>query len=93
MTEKNFYEINNLKQKSRNKIISIIKIKITIFYILTFLFLAFYWYAIACFCSVYEDTQITFIKDSVLSFAFGLLLPFILYIFMAVFKLITAKEY
>ena len=94
-TDKYFYEIKKLKMNSVNKIndiIKCIKIKITSFFIFSFLILIFYWYAVACFCSVYENTQIIFIKDSITSFAIGLLYPFILYIFLAVYKLITSKK-
>ena len=95
LTEKYFYEIKKIKLDSRDKIIDIIKcikIKIATFFIFTFLMFIFYWYTIACFCSVYENTQIIFIEDSISSFALGLLYPFILYIFLAVYKLMTLKK-
>ena len=52
---------------------------------------AFYWYAIACFCAVYHNTQMAFIKDSILSFILGLLYPFILYLFPATLRIISLK--
>ena len=51
----------------------------------------FYWYAITCFCDIYENTQIAFIKDSLSSFAFGLLYPFVLYFFPVTFRMIALK--
>ena len=53
--------------------------------------IAFYWYAIACFCAVYVNTQSAFIKDSLCSFGFDLLYPFLLYLFPAVLRLISLR--
>ncbi len=95
LTEKHYYEIQKFKLISKDKIVSIInciKIKIITFFIFTFLMFCFYWYSIACFCSVYENTQIVYIKDSITSFALGLLYPFILYLVPTVYKLINQNK-
>ena len=95
LTEKHYYEIKKLKENIEYKtksIVNCIKVKIIIFFVFTFLMLIFYWYTIACFCSVYENTQIIFIKDSISSFALGLLYPFLLYLALAVFKFITSNK-
>ena len=72
--------------------IKCIKIKITFFFIFTFLMYIFFWYTITCFCSIYENTQIIFIKDSFSSFALGLVYPFFLYLALALFKFITSNK-
>ena len=51
----------------------------------------FYWYTIACFCAVYTNTQITFIKDSILSFILGLLSPFIIYLIPVSLRIISLR--
>ena len=94
LTDKHFYQIKALASSSKGKVFQIIKcvkIKITFFFIFTFFMFAFYWYSIACFCSVYENTQSAFIKDSISSFVLGLLYPFILYLFPAIFRIIALK--
>ena len=94
MTDKYFYEIKNLESDSRYevfKIIKCVKIRITFYFIFTCIMFAFYWYAIACFCAVYVNTQNAFIKDSLSSFALGLLYPFILYLIPAVLRLIALR--
>ena len=94
LTDKHFYQIKNLSESSKYKIFPIIKcikMKITFFYVFTFIMFAFYWYAVACFCAVYENTQIAFIKDSFCSFGLGLLYPFVLYLFPAVLRLIALR--
>ena len=95
LTEKHYHEIKKYKENDKDKIINVIKcikLKITTFFIFTFLMFCFYWYAVACFCSVYKNTQIIFIKDSISSFALGLLYPFLLYLTLAVFKYLTSKR-
>ena len=94
LTDKHFYEIKSLKKNEKNKMLSIVqcvKQKVTFFYIITFLMFAFYWYSIACFCAVYRNTQIAFIRNSLSSFALGLLYPFILYFFPAVLRIISLR--
>ena len=51
----------------------------------------FYWYIITCFCSVYENTQTAFLKDSFLSFGLGLLYPFPLYLLPSALRLLSIK--
>ena len=84
MTDILYYDIKRLKKDAINKskvlsIINCIKYKIIGFYIFTFILFFFYWYTIAAFCAVYENTQIIFIIDSILSFILGLLYPFAIY--------------
>ena len=65
--------------------------KLIFFFVFTFLIFSFNWYAVACFCAVYQNTQKAFIIDSITSFAFGLLYPFILYAFPALFRFIALR--
>jgi hypothetical protein len=57
-----------------------IYIKIIIYYIITFLLMIFYWYFTACFCAVYNNTQIILIKNCLISFTISLIYPFFLYL-------------
>ena len=82
--------INN-KNKIR-KILKCIKIKLVIFYIFTFLFLIFYWYTVTSFCAVYKNTQVTFIKDSLLSFLLGIIYPFIIYLIPTALRIIALRN-
>ena len=94
MTDKHFYEIKELNYENRYevfKIIKCIKIKLTFYFIVTFLLFGFYWYSIACFCAVYPNTQMAFITDSISSFILGLLYPFILYLFPTIFRIISLR--
>ena len=96
LTDKLIYELKNItpsfdKIKITN-IIKCIKIKLIIFFIFTFIFFVFYWYTITSFCSVYENTQITFIKDSLLSFLLSILYPFIIYLIPSGLRIIAIRN-
>ena len=94
LTYKHYYQVKESNLKNSNnliKIVKCIKIKINLFYIFTFIVFIFNIYIVTCFCAVYVNTQSVFIKDSVSSFAFGLLYPFILYIFPSFLRLISLK--
>ena len=91
ITDSLIYEIKDLPydSKSRQKIrdtFTCIKRKLVIYFVFTFLFFLVYWYIVAVFCAVYENTQITFIKDSLFSSLFGFIYPFVLYLFPSVFR-------
>ena len=94
LTDKHFYQIKNLGDNNKYRILSIIKcikIKLSVFFIFTFIMFSFYWYAIACFCAVYENTQMAFIKDSLLSFCLNLIYPFVLYLIPTLLRIISLR--
>ena len=95
LTDKHIYSIKNTNptnnKKAILKILKCVKIKLLIFFIFTFIFFCFYWYTITSFCSVYENTQITFLKDSLLSFLLGILYPFVLYLFPSSLRILSLR--
>ena len=94
MTDNYYYRIKNSKNINKfsiEKIKKVIKTKIVFFYISTILIFVFYWYLITCFCAVYQNTQITFFKDSLSSFILNNLLPFVIYLFPAILRLISLR--
>ena len=94
LTDKHYYQAKNFKNVSKNFVMGIlkcIKIKIAFFFLFSSLMFIFYWYIITCFCSVYNNTQIAFINDSLSSFIFGNLIPFAIYLFPSIFRKISLK--
>ena len=94
LTDKHFYIIKDAKKISKRTMIAImncIQIKITFYFVFTSVMFIFYWYLITCFCSVYRNTQIAFIKDSLLSFLLGFLFPFVTYLFVSFLRTIVLK--
>ena len=77
--KKEFNEKKSEKFETRiNEIIKCIKIKFIMFFIISFFLLILFWYYIACFCALYNKTQIHLIKDTISSFLLSLILPFLL---------------
>ena len=68
-----------------------IKIKFIIYFIFSFSFLIFYWYFVATFCAVYENTQVIFIEDTLTSFALNLFYPLFKYIFFTLCRIISLR--
>ena len=92
LSEKNIIEIKQQKNyvqviKKSKTIEKRIKIKFIIFFILSFLFLIFFWYFISCFCIVYNNTQILLIEDTLISFALSMIYPFGLYLIPGFFRI------
>ena len=63
------------------------KIKFSIFFVLSFLLLLFFWYFIACFCGVYKNTQIILITDTLISFGLTMIYPFGLNLLPGIFRI------
>ena len=94
-TDINIYQVRQIEKATIDKIEIIlkkIKIKLLIFFIITFLLFLFYWYFISAFCAVYNNTQIIYIKDFISSFCIGLLYPFIIQLVFALIRIFTLRE-
>ena len=73
--------IKNVKNKKEykilyKKILKDLKIKITIFFILSFFLLIFYYYYCGCFCAVYHNNQLFWLYGTLISLSLNLILPF-----------------
>ena len=96
LTDKYIYEIKKINQPNEKikiiKILKCIKIKLIIFFIFTSIVFIFYWYSVTSFCAVYENTQIIFIKDSLMSFLLGIIYPFAIYLIPSGLRIIALKN-
>ena len=68
-------DITKAREKSK-KVHNCLKIKFILFFILSIVFMLFFWYFVSCFCAVYTNTQIILIKDTLISFGLSMLYPF-----------------
>ena len=85
--EKKLYTtINKSKELKKN-----LKIKFLIFFILGFCLMSFFLYFIACFCAVYNNTQIILIEDTLLTFGVSMLYPFIINLIPGCFRIYALK--
>ena len=95
LTDKHIYQIKLCiiegKPNPIQKIIRCIHYKLIIFFLFTFIFYFIYWYIICVFCTVYRNTQIAFIKDSIISFSFCLIYPFLIYLFTSLLRICSLR--
>ena len=88
MTENNIIELKNIKKYNiANKQKTRIFLKINFYFILSTLLLLFFGYYLACFCAIYENTQIHLIKDTAISFGLGLVYPIFINIIPGIFRI------
>ena len=92
LSEKNIIEIKEQKdiekaKEKSEKVESCIKIKFYLFFILSIVFMIFFWYFISCFCAVYINTQKILIKDTLISFGLSMLYPFGLNLLPGLFRI------
>ena len=94
MTDKYIYEMKKLDNNAKKiaQIFKYIRLKLIFFFIFTFLLFMFYWYTVASFCATYQNTQITFIKDSFISFTIGIIYPVIIYLIPSALRLCALKN-
>ena len=68
----------NQAQKQSECVLKCIKVRITIYFILSFAFLTIFGYYVLCFCAIFENTQIDLIKSTFTSWLISLIYPFII---------------
>ena len=79
-------------EENHKKLLFILKIKFISFFIVTALFLTFFWYYISCFCGIYRNTQIHLMKDSVIGFVMSLFDPFWQCLFIGLVRIYALKN-
>ena len=82
----------NLLDNKMNSTLKSLKTNFTLFFILTFILLLFFWYYITCFCGIYKNTQIHLIKDSFISFFCGLIYPIITCLIPGIFRIWALRD-
>ena len=76
----------NIMKKAK-QLMKILTIKFVLYFIISFLFLIFFWYYISMFGAIYKNTQIHLLKDILLSFGLSLFFPFVIYLFPGFFRI------
>ena len=70
-----------------------LKIKLIIFIIIRFIILVFFWYYLSCFCSVFVNTQLPLIKDTIIGYEFSMLYPFGLNLIPGILRIPALRTY
>ena len=64
-----------------------LKIKFALYFLISTIFLLFFWYYISMFCAIYVNTQIHLIKDTVISFSLSLVYPLGINLIPGIFRI------
>ena len=96
LSERNLLELKNEKNKYNLKaktilVIKFLIIKYIIFFIISILFLIFFWYYLSCFCSVFSNTQIYLIKNTLISILISVIYHLIICLFPSIFRTSALK--
>ena len=84
-------DIQKAKEESQN-IKKCLKIKFFVFVIISFILLFFFWYYISCFCSVFVNTQLPLIKDTVICYALSMAYPLGLNLLPGILRIPSLKK-
>jgi len=79
------YEISEKEKKN-------LMIKYSIFFILSLIFLVFFWMLLSSFGAVYPNTQIFIFKNTLISFALSIFYPFVINIFPCMLRMCALKS-
>ena len=86
-------KMNNMdKAEEKSKcILKCIKLRIVIYYLLSFIFLIVFGFYVLCFCSVFENTQIELVKSTLTSWLISILFPFIICFLTSIIRVLALK--
>jgi len=81
--DKNKKDVNERAEKLKKKL----SIKFVVYFLISFIFLLFFWYYISMFGAIYRNTQFHLLKDTLVSFGLSLLYPFGIYLLPGFFRI------
>ena len=93
--DKNYKVKDATKIEIQNEIVKILrclKIKIIFFLIFEFLFLIFFFYYVTIFCQIYQNTQLSWLLDSILSYVLSILFTLVLSFLCTIFYKISLNN-
>ena len=92
--EKNIISYKHDKKRTINKkkFLFYIRLKIGLFFIITYILLLVFWVYIGCFCAVYKSTQIHLLIDVSSSFGLSFISPFFIYLLPGIFRMQSLKK-
>ena len=92
--EDNILELKNSKYKKAKKlkIINIIKAKIILFFIISYILLFSSWVYVGCFCAVYKNTQVHLLIEVLSSFGLSFFISLFTYLIPGIFRIPSLKD-
>ena len=97
LSNSDMLKIKKIKSKRKAlmegvKLIKVLNIKFSIYYIISSIFLILFWYFISAFCAVYKNTQILLIKNTAISYLMSLLYPLGLNLIPGIFRITALRD-
>ena len=97
LSERDILIVKNEKivKQAKNKVSKVercIIIRNIIYFIMSILILTFFWYYLSGFCAVYQNSQFHVIKNTLISFIFGLIYPLIINLFPCIIRKISLNS-
>ena len=81
-------DVNERGEKLKNKL----NIKFILYFIISFIFLIFFWYYLSMFGAIYKNTQYYLLKDTLISFALSQIYPFGLNLIPGIFRIPSLSD-
>ena len=97
LSERNLLELKREKIikntfDKQSKVQRCLIVKYICYFIISFIFLIFFWYYLSSFCAVYQNSQVFVIKNTFISFIFGLIYPFFICLFPGIFRIYSLNS-
>ncbi len=97
LSQKNLLELKNEEKLTKidEKVVKTrrcLVIKYITFYILSFVFLSFFWYYLSSFCAVYKNSQFYVIENTFISFFISLLYPILFNLLTCIIRLFSLRK-
>ena len=97
LSQKNLLELKNEEKLTKidEKVVKTrrcLVIKYITFYILSFVFLIFFWYYLSSFCAVYKNSQFYVIENTFISFFISLLYPILFNLLTCIIRLFSLRK-
>ena len=81
----------NIKKKAKT-LKNILIVKFIFYFIISFIFIIFFWYYISMFGVIYKNTQMHLLKDTLISVGLSVIIPFVIYLFPGIFRIISLSN-
>ena len=97
LSHNSILEFKNYKNRKKmikesTRLVKKLNIKLFFYYVISFLFLLFFWYFISAFCAIFKNSQLFFLENSVTSFMLASIYPFGLYLLPGIFRIKSLKS-
>ena len=79
-------------QKRSKKLIFCLKLKLILYFFISFIFLLIFWYYISMFGIIYKNTQYHLLKDTLISFIISMIEPFLIYLLPGFFRITSLSN-